>query len=94
MFAPAGGNTLPEPPHPPPPRLFLTVAKENTVEPLERKKKERPREWVGGRVGGGAGEKKEEKMRQWVTRILLEETLWQGTARQLIAMTSERPGRL
>lgn len=53
MFAPAGGNTLPEPPHPPPPRLFLTVAKENTVEPLERKKKERPREWVGGRVGGG-----------------------------------------
>lgn len=83
MFAPAGGNTLPEPPYQHQhhrPAGFLAVAKENTVEPLEgKKKKERPREWVGGR-GGEAGEKKEEEMRQWVTRIQLEETLWQGTA--------------
>lgn len=45
----------------------------------EKKKKteaERVGRWPGGEEGGEAGEKKEEKMRQWVTRIQLEETLW------------------
>lgn len=46
---------------------------------------------LGGWVGGGeTGEKKEEEMRQWVTRIQLEETVCQGALRQLITMTPLR----
>lgn len=46
---------------------------------------------IGGLGGGGeTGEKKEEEMRQWVTRIQLEETVCQGALRQLITMTSLR----
>lgn len=59
---------------------------------LQRENKERLREWVDGREdwGVGTGEKKEEEMRQWVTRIQLEETVCQGALRQLIAVTSLR----
>lgn len=93
MFAPAGGNTLPEPSPLHHRRTFSLLLRRIQSSLRSGGKKKTEAERVGRWPRGGgeeAGEKKEEKMRQWVTRIQLEETLWRGTARQLIAMRGRR----